>query len=264
MKIITVLNEKGGVGKTTLVNVVASGLAARGQRVVVIDADPQANLTISMGLSPTPGFYDLIVRDAPFSDILNYIEPTTYVAHGQHNNGFLYVIGSNKEVRTIAQNTDNVLAIRQRLSELDGEVDTIVIDTSPTPSLLHASIYLATDYLLFPVELEYYSFAGLGSSIGHRNNFNNQKQTLGLGKIEIMGIIPNKFRRNTLEHRENLNRLRGQFKDLVWPVLPQRIVWSEAAARHRSVFSYAPDSTAAAEAWGLVDRVQQRLSEAAS
>ena len=211
---------------------------------------------MSMGINPSPGFYDLIVRDAPFSEAMHFISPEIYEVPDQDVRGFLYLIPSNKETRTISQNTDNVLAVRQRLAELEDEIDIAIIDTSPTPSLLHASIYLATDYLLFPVELEYYSFAGLGSSIGHRNSFSVQKKTMGLGEIKVMGIVPTKFRRNTLEHQENLDRLKAQFKGLVWPELPLRIVWSEAAARKRSVFNYAPDSAAAREAWAMIDRVE--------
>lgn len=262
MKTITVLNEKGGVGKTTITNVVATGLAIRGHRVIAIDADPQANLTISLGLNPAPSFYDLIVRDAPFSETMRYIPPEVYGVPGYDVRGFLYCVPSNKETRTISQNTDNVLAVRQRLAELANEIDVFVIDTSPTPSLLHSSIYLATDFLIFPVELEYYSFAGLGSSIGHRNSFNTQKKSMGLGEIHVMGIVPNKFRRNTVEHQENLDRLRNQFKNLVWPELPLRIVWSEAAARKRSVFNYAPESRAAREAWMMIDRVEGALQNA--
>ncbi len=256
MNVITVLNEKGGVGKTTLANVIGAGLAIRGKRVVLLDADPQANLTMSFGLNPAPSFYDMIVRDTPLNEVLHFISPELYEIPGQNVKGFLYIIPSNKETRTIAQSTDNVLAVRQRLLELEEDIDIVIVDTSPTPSLLHSSIYIATDYLIFPVELEYYSFAGLGSSLGHRNNFSLQKQGMGLGQIKIMGIVPNKYRKNTLEHQENLQKLRGQFKDLVWPCLPQRIIWSEAAARKRSVFNYAPDSSAAKEAWAMVARVE--------
>lgn len=259
MKVVTLLNEKGGVGKTTLTHMIACGLAIHGNRVLVVDADAQSNLTMGFDQTPTPGFYDLLVRDAPFNDVLVHIPPDHYEIPDEPAKGFIYLIPSNKETRTISQNTDNVLGVRQRLSELEGEIDVVVIDTSPTPSLLHASIYLATDFLLFPVELEYYSFAGLGSSIGHRNGFSKQKKSMGLGEIEIMGIIPNKYRPNTLEHQENLQKLQSQFKDLVWQVLPQRIIWSEAAARKRSVFSYAPDSTAADDAWQVVNNVERVL-----
>ncbi|KAB2905384.1 MAG: ParA family protein [Anaerolineae bacterium] len=259
MKVVTLLNEKGGVGKTTLAHAIACGLAIRGHRVLAVDGDPQANLTMGFGQSPSPAFYDLIVREAPFNETLLYIDAENYKVPSEDVKGFVYLIPSNKETRTISQNTDNVLAVRQRLTELEDEIDVVVFDTSPTPSLLHASIYLATDYLLFPVELEYYSFAGLGSSIGHRNGFSRQKKSLGLGDIEVMGIIPNKYRPNTLEHQENLEKLQAQFKGLVWQVLPQRIIWSEAAARKRSVFNYAPDSAATEDAWQIVKNVERVL-----
>ncbi len=256
MHVITVLNEKGGVGKTSLVNAIASGLAIRGKRVIVIDADPQGNLTMGFGFKPNPGFYDLVVRNAPFNSVLQFVPPEVYQLPDAKVQGFLYLIGSNKETRTIAQNTDDVMAVHTRLRELADQIDVVIFDTSPTPSLLHTSIYLATDYLLFPVELEYYSFAGLSSSISNRNSVSQKKKQFGLGEIEIMGIVPTKFRKSTLEHQENLDRLHAQFKDTVWPVLPLRIIWSEAAARKRSVFNYAPDSAVAREAWHMVERVE--------
>jgi chromosome partitioning protein len=256
MKVVTLLNEKGGVGKTTLATAIGCGLAIRGWRVVLLDADAQANLTMAVGLAPTPGFYNLIVRDAPFSEVLKFISPETYEVPGQPVNGFLYAVPSNRETQAISQSTDNVLAVRDALAKLADQVDVVLIDTPPTPSLLHASIYLATDYLLFPVELEYFSFTGLGSSLGNRNISNLRRKEIGLANTEIMGIIPNKVRLNTLEHQENLERLRGQFKELVWPELPLRIIWGEAAARRLSVFNYAPDSAASREAWGVVDRVE--------
>lgn len=262
MQVITVLNEKGGVGKTTLASMIGAGLAIRGKRVILLDSDPQANLTMSFGITPSPAFYDLIVRDSPWSEVLQFISPEIYEVPGYAVPGFLYLIGSNKETRTIAQSTDNVLAVRQRLNELKDDIDVVVVDTSPTPSLLHSSIYLATDYLIFPVELEFYSFAGLGSSLGHRNSFSLQKEGMGLSSIEVMGIIPNKYRKGTLEHQENLQKLKAQFKDKVWTCLPQRIVWSEASARKRSVFNYAPDSTAAREAWSIIKNVEGILQNA--
>lgn len=264
MKVITLLNEKGGVGKTTLATAIGCGLAIRGYRVVLIDADAQANMTMGIGVAPSPGFYNLIVRNAPFNEVLKFISPEIYEVPGQPVNGFLYVIPSNRETRTISDNTDDTLAVRHRLAELHGEIDVVIFDTPPTPSLLHGSIYLATDYLLFPVELEYFAFTGLGSSIGHRNRYSNQKKEMGLGPIDIMGIIPNKVRLNTLEHQENLAKLREQFKAMVWPELPQRIIWGEAAARKRSVFNYAPDSSVAREAWAMVDRVQGVLQHVES
>ena len=68
MKVLTFLNEKGGVGKTTLTSTIGAGLAIMGYRVLLIDADPQGHLTISYGLKKHHSLYDLLVRDAEFND----------------------------------------------------------------------------------------------------------------------------------------------------------------------------------------------------
>lgn len=78
MKIITLLNEKGGVGKTTIATHIAAGLAVRGMRVLLVDADPQGHATVSLGLQKEPGLYDLLVRDATFKSVLRFIPPKAY------------------------------------------------------------------------------------------------------------------------------------------------------------------------------------------
>ena len=70
MKIVTLLNEKGGVGKTTTATHLAAGLAIRGHRVLLLDTDPQGHATVTLGNKKMPGFYDLMVRNAAFEDIV--------------------------------------------------------------------------------------------------------------------------------------------------------------------------------------------------
>ena len=70
MKTITLLNEKGGVGKTTLAIHIAAGLAIRGKRVVLVDADAQANSTSQLQIAEAPGIHDLLVREAEWNDVL--------------------------------------------------------------------------------------------------------------------------------------------------------------------------------------------------
>lgn len=259
MQIITLLNEKGGVGKTTLANTIGCGLAIIGYRVVLVDADPQGNLTSGLGVSLSAGLYDLLVRDAAFEDVARYVSPELYEEPGKPTKGHLYLIPGNKETRTIAQNVDSALVVRDKFTELADNIDVVLFDTSPTPSLFHASIYLATDHIIFPTELEFYSFQGLVHSLGHRNNYSRDRRELMGADINVMGIVPNKYRGKTLEHDENLARLKEQFGDKVWPPMPLRIVWGEAPLRKRSIFNYAPGSRAAKEGWRLVQRVHEGL-----
>lgn len=260
MKIITLLNEKGGVGKTTLATHIASGLAVRGMRVLLVDADPQGHATVALGLQKEPGLYDLLVRNVPFKSVLRVIPPKAYQVPNLAVNGQLVLLPSNVETRNIANSISDSFAVAERFRELEGTIDLVVFDTSPTPSLLHGSIYIATDGVLYPTTCEYLSFDGLVESIKHRQAAEAHRKQWGLNAIEVLGIVPTMYRTKTIEHSENLKQLREQFGALVWNPIPQRTIWAEAAAIRRPVFSFAPESLAARDAWELVNRVQEGLA----
>ena len=254
MHVITLLNEKGGVGKTTLATHIAAGLAIKGHRVVLVDADPQGHAADMFGLEAEPGLYNLLVRKAAFKDVLRILPPEVYEPPNAPATGMLALIPSNIETRMISESISNVFAVRQRLAELEGLFDVVVFDTSPTPSLLHGSIYLATDGIIYPTELAKLSFTSLVDSFAHRELFAQTKEGMGYGSIATLGIVPTKARMRTIEHQENYRMLREQFGESVWPPLKLSVAWEEAAMQQRTVFSYAPTSDAAAEAWRVTAR----------
>lgn len=260
MKVITLLNEKGGVGKTTLATHLAAGLAVRDQRVVLVDADPQGHATVMNGLAKEPGLYNLLVRDAPFKEVLRFIPPDQYQMPSRPAVGQLFVVPSNVETRNIANSTSDAFAVHDRLQELANAIDYVIFDTSPTPSLLHGSIYLATDAILYPTKCEYLSFDGLVESINHRQAAQAYRDKWNLGSIEVLGIVPTMYRNQTVEHSENLRELEKQFGKLVWTPIMQRTIWAEAATMRRPVFSIAPETKAAAEAMELVERVLKGMA----
>ncbi|MGB7337919.1 MAG: ParA family protein [Phototrophicaceae bacterium] len=267
MKVITFLNEKGGVGKTTLAATIGAGLAIMGHRVLMIDADPQGHLTISYGLNKAHALYDLLVRDSEFTEpgIVETIPPDSYaLPNGKMpNTGKLFIVRGNRETRLISQAMEGEpFGIRTRMMELSQAdiVDYVIFDTSPTPSTLHAMIYLATDHIIYPTEVTYLSFDGLVASIKNTTGYSDQKKQQGLGEIKLTGIIPTKFRSKTLEHQEKLKSLRKGFGDLVWNPLPMSVVWEEATSRKRSIFRYAYDHPAAADAWKVVRTVKEKVN----
>lgn len=257
MNTITILNEKGGVGKTTIAITLSAGLAARGRRVLLIDADAQGNATIGVRARKYPGLYDLLVR---WPDMLEHFEGdrgkvyghvTRVVDPAYHGGeGVLAVIGSNVETRNIAHSISDAWALVDRLEPLHSRFDYCIVDTAPTPSLLHGSIYLASDWVIYPTLLETWSLEGLADSIERLEAVQQSRQ------VRVAGIVPTRFRATTLEHKENLERLQGRFGGFVWAEMPERIVWAEAASYRRPVFLHASGTDAALHAWELVDRVE--------
>jgi len=251
MKTLTLLNEKGGTGKTTVAITAAAGLAARNYRVLIIDADAQGHATRALGLPKYPGLYDLLVRDAEFGTVLRPIPADRY---GHEGDTTLYVLGSNVETRNIATSISDAWLLAERLQPLARMFDVCIVDTAPTPSLLHGSIYLATDHLIYPTLCEFWSFDGLAESMSHRHAVKQYRD------VPIAGVVPVRVRSNTLEHSENLDRLREQFRGLVWTPIPERIVWAEASTYQVPVFVHDPGSDAAGHAWELVDRMEELIN----
>lgn len=248
MQTVVFSNEKGGVGKTTTAITCAAGMAARGKSVLLIDADAQGHSTMGLGLAKYPGLYDLLVRNAEFKDVIKVLPEEIYGG----GPGRLAVLGSNIETYSIAGHggISDTWILADKLGVLHDIFDLVVIDTAPNPSLLHGVIYLASDKVIYPTLLEAWSFDGLAESLFHRRAVEDRNP------ITVAGVIPIKSKLNTLEHSENLKSLAKKFGDLVWTPIPDRIVWAESCAARKPVFIYAPDSQAALDAWGLVDKFE--------
>jgi chromosome partitioning protein len=260
MKTVTLINEKGGVGKTTLAIHIAAGLALRGYRVVLADADSQGHATVSFGLPKAPGLYDLLVRGAPFRDVLQPADTTRFAPEDGTCKGQLYVVPSNVETRSIPIQISDAFAVVDRFRELENLVDVVIFDTSPTPSLLHGSIYLATDAIIYPTKCEFLSFDGLIESFTHRELMQSTRARWGLSNIDVMGIVPVMYRASTLVHQENLNKLKSRYGDKVWQEIYMRTSWAEASTVGQLVFRFAPDSYAARDAWAIVNRVEVEIN----
>lgn len=252
MRIVTLLNEKGGVGKTTIAFHVAAGLAVAGFRVVAVDADAQGSLTETMGFEQAPALYDLIVRNCPFREVLRFVRPEGYAYPKRPVKGQLFLLPSNVETQSIATNSTDALAFVRRFSELKDSVDFVIVDTSPTPSLLHGAIYLATDAILYPTKCEYLSFRGLQNSFMHRQENERYRRQFNFAPISNLGILPNLYRHRTLEHRDNLAELKETYGDLVWDPIPQATIWTESSRVHRTIWNYAPGAPPAKHGWTLL------------
>lgn len=254
MKTITFLNEKGGVGKTTLSTHVAAGLAIRGSRVVLIDADPQGHATLALGIQPRPALHDLLVRQADFKQVLNIVDSSIY-GPDNRSEGQLFIIPGDVETRAIPMLVNDVWRLRKRLAQLARTVDYVVIDTAPTPSLFHSMMYLATDAIIYPTLCERLSFDGLVKSIAHTDETDESRKP-HYDPIQKLGILPTRYRSSTVEHTENLKILKQTYPELVWEPISESIIWAEASGIGRTLFALKPDGRAASEAWAAIDQIE--------
>ena len=258
MKTITILNEKGGTGKTTLATHIAAGLSITGNQVVLIDADSQANSTTILGLKKSGKFYDFAVRNEAWQSVLQVVHPDVYTPADVEPRGRLFVLAGNSETRNIASSISDQDIFRLRFNQLKDAVDYIIIDTSPTPSLLHAALGIATDLMLIPTELEAFSaFDGMAQSLLHTNQFRKRAAEKGINAARVAGIIPTMYRQRTAAHNIVLEDLVEQYGDLVWKPLNQFIVYAEASLAKQLVFGYDNESPAAKQLWQVIERVEE-------
>lgn len=256
MKVLTLLNEKGGVGKTTLATHIAAGLAIRGKRVILVDADPQGHATVAFGLQKAPMLHDLLVRDLPFQQATQRIPKEIYGQPGKPVTGELLVVPSDASTRVIPLMTSDVMVVRERFRELENVIDFVIFDTAPTPSLLHGSIYMATDAIIYPTKCEYLSFDGLIESLRHKDEASKTRLKAGLSEVEIGGIIPTMYRAGTQADDYGLEMLNERFGDTVWNPIRLRTVWNQASFARRVLFNFAPQTKACADAWKIIDRAE--------
>lgn len=266
MKIITVYNEKGGVGKTTLAAILGAGLAMRDYKVLLVDADGQGDLTKNMKIPMQSGFYNFIKRNDKESP--DYIPTKNLLLRppqDKHPKN-LYVIAGNTETWGIPTSTrlqGIVGSIALRFAEIGEVFDYCIIDTQPSASTLHDAIALVTDYFVVPTDAEPLSaYGGLKSALEHINGVRQQSLQNGRDKAKLMGIVPNKYDARTKLHQHVLDTLIETYGEKVWQPLPKRINISEAQLLQTSLMFDAPDLETNEFLWAFIDRVDKATQEA--
>lgn len=261
MKVISLLNEKGGVGKTTLSVHIAAGLANLGKRVLLIDADAQGHSTIMLGQSKRGGLYDLVVREASWRDCTVAVSPDVWAEPSWNgSDGALMVVPSNVETQGITNMVDDTAILKERLEEIEDVVDYVIIDTSPTPSLLHAMLYYATHGIIMPSQPEGLAMDGLAHTTRHMTRVNKLRRNAGLPTAKFLGVVPTMFDARTNAHEWGLNEIRKHFGETTtWPVMPMRTIWRDVSAKRVTIFSHAPRDVAADEMRAIVRRTMEAI-----
>lgn len=272
MKTIAVINNKGGIGKTTLAVHIGGGLATLGARVVIADADPQAHAGTSLAAPAGRNLFELLVNDAPWGNALLAIPPESYAPTGQ-NRGALAVVPNDLEgygiPQAIRQQHGDYISgaaiIADKLEELErsGAADVVIFDLSPTPSDFNQWLVTNSDAVVLPTLCQMLDLNGTDKSMDGLLRYQAHRAKQG-APLDIIGIVPNMVRDKVKEHEFGIERLREDYGDMILRPIHNSIVVAEASAEAMTLFAYDNNHKVATELWHLVDTVKAWMIDKAA
>jgi len=234
-KVIAFANQKGGVAKTTTTINLGVALRELGHRVLVIDLDPQGNLTMSQGMNPDAierSMFDVLVHRIPISDVIHTVEVDVAVAS-------IDLAGAELALAALI---GRERALEKALVEVRDRYDFILVDTPPSLGLLTINAFVAADSVIVPVQCEYLSLRGL---VQLENTLAMVRENLNPG-VRVEGIVPTMYDGRTLHAREAIEILEEHFGDLVYNTRIRKTVrYAEAPVKGSSVLRYDPSGPAA-------------------
>lgn len=263
MKVVTVTNRKGGVGKSTMAVHLAAGLAISGYRVGLIDTDSQGHAGLMLNMPEENGLYNILVGGRSIEACVYEVPADNYAPADNPPQGALFLLPSSDQTYKIPYElpSTEVFAVLEMV-EVMAEVyqlDVLIIDTNPTMSLFDGHIYMATDGFIYVTECERLSFDGVEKATAQITNLaKSRRRYLGRAS-DIIGIIPNKLRANTILHRTNIASLAQVYGAVVWQPITLRTAWAEAANLNETVYRYMPTGQEARDAWYITEQVERVL-----
>jgi chromosome partitioning protein len=233
--VIALANQKGGVAKTTTTLNLGVALREQGKRVLIIDLDPQGNLTMSQGMNPDAierSMFDVLVHRVPISDVIHSIEVDIAVAS-------IDLAGAELALSALI---GRERALEKALVEVRDRYDYILIDTPPSLGLLTINAFVAADGVIVPVQCEYLSLRGL---VQLENTLAMVRENLNT-RVHVQGIVPTMYDGRTLHAREAIEILEEHFGDLIYDTRIRKTVrYAEAPVKGSSVLKYDPSGPAA-------------------
>ena len=244
MRTIAVLNQKGGVGKTTSVANTAAALAGAGRKVVVVDLDPQAHLTIHLGLEPETveaGSYKVLTQSAKFEEAILLVRPYLWLLPANIN-----LVGAESELVSVV---GREIILREAVKTVEDKFDYLIIDCPPSLGLLTLNALAAVDEVLIPLQPHFLALQGFGKLlqtvelVNKRINPDLSVRGILLCMFDSRASLPNEVKADI---EKFLNNARGT--NCAWSqaqILPihirRNIKLAEAPSYGKTIFEYEPN-----------------------
>ncbi|MFT4213377.1 MAG: ParA family protein [Microbacterium sp.] len=242
-RVLTVSNQKGGVGKTTTTVNVAAALASLGARVLVIDLDPQGNASTALGVphaSDIPSVYDVLIDEFPLADIIQTSPESPNLLCAPST---IHLAGAEIElVAQVAREHRLRTALDDYLAAVETPVDFVLIDCPPSLGLLTINAFTAASELLIPIQCEYYALEGLSQLLGSIQMIQKHLNPA----LHLSAILLTMYDGRTRLAQQVAEEVRTHFpNEVLRTVIPRSVRVSEAPSFGQTVVAYDPQSVGA-------------------
>ncbi|MSO36886.1 MAG: ParA family protein [Acidimicrobiia bacterium] len=248
--VLSIANQKGGVGKTTTTHTLGAALAEAGHRVLLVDLDPQACLTYSVGLDPESlpvSLHDVLTGRNKAEDALVHTTGISIIPAS------IDLAGSELH---LANKVGREHALSRALQPLKDHYEVILIDCPPSLGILTINGLTAADHVLIPLQCETLSHRGVGQLLETVADVRAYTQP----DLEVLGVIATMFDGRTRHTREVVADISNRYGlEVLSPVVPRSVRFAEAPAKGRSVLEHAPTSPGAIAYRELGTTIAQRL-----
>lgn len=245
--VISLMNHKGGVGKTTTAINIGAGLVEMGKKVLLIDLDPQANLTISLGIARQ--------KYTIYEALRGECELVPYT----HREGLDIVTStldlSGAEMELINE-AGREFIMRELIGQIEDEYDFILIDCPPSLSLLTLNALTSSNYVIIPLQTEFLAVQGLAKikQVIDKVRFRLNK------KLSILGVVGTMYDSRRILNRDVMEIINKHFGDRVFDtMIRDNISLAEAPAQRKDIFDYAPRSNGAEDYKNLCAEILRRM-----
>jgi len=232
-KIISLLNHKGGVGKTTSAINIGAGLVELGKKVLLVDLDPQANLTLSLGIPRQ--------KVTIYESLRGESELVPYTAK-QNMDVIISTLDLSGAEMELINEAGREFLLKELFAPLVEEYDYIIIDCPPSLGLLTLNALTSSDYVFIPLQTEFLALQGLAKikQIIDKVRFRLNK------KLEIGGVIATMYDSRKVLNRDVVATIKKYFGDKVFETLIRdTVALAEAPAQRKDIFEYSPSSSGA-------------------